>query len=403
MVSEPENDFMNDPRDLNSLPESVLYAISARIGGTGLDAVALETLRGLYRERILGRAVAYDNRQREIPSRYIKTLRWSRVRAFSFLESKFYYGAKRQFMERITAPMLARGGFDLFHGWTGECLQTLRLAKEKGIPTVLEIPTWHRTGRPPSPEDLRAPTSPEGSRWQRWKSSLLVSNARVLEEYELADLIFVLSECAKQSFLNAGISEEKLFPISRGVDVEKFTPAAAPPPIFRAIFIGALIKRKGVHLLLEAWRKLNLKNAELLLVGYLHDEMKPFVREFADDSVKLVGFSKNTPELLRSASAHVFPSFKEGCAKVTLEAAACGLPQITTRESGDVVVDGLNGIIVPARDGDALTAAIERLYGDPDLRARMGAAARQRAVENFTWDHFRANVLRAYRRARSSR
>jgi glycosyltransferase involved in cell wall biosynthesis len=92
----------------------------------------------------------------------------------------------------------------------------------------------------------------------------------------------------------------------------------------------------------------------------------------------------------------VFPSQWEGSAKVTYEAAACALPQITTREAGDVVRDGVEGIIVKPADVDAIAAGIEKLYRDPALVEHMGQAARKRMVENFTWDHFRTRLLDAY-------
>jgi glycosyltransferase involved in cell wall biosynthesis len=72
------------------------------------------------------------------------------------------------------------------------------------------------------------------------------------------------------------------------------------------------------------------------------------------------------------------------------------LPQITTREAGDVVRDGVEGIIVRPGDVDAIAAAIEHFYRHPEIVERMGAAARQRVVENFTWDHFRSRLLGAY-------
>jgi len=86
---------------------------------------------------------------------------------------------------------------------------------------------------------------------------------------------------------------------------------------------------------------------------------------------------------------------------VTFEAAAAGLPQITTYESGDAVVDGETGCVIPCNDVAALAAAIERLHGDPALCRRMGAAARERMVSQFTWDHFRLRLLEAYRVARA--
>ena len=81
---------------------------------------------------------------------------------------------------------------------------------------------------------------------------------------------------------------------------------------------------------------------------------------------------------------------------MTYEAAACGLPQFTTRESGDVVVDGIEGIIIPPGNVAALADAIRHLYDDPEVVARMSVAARSRVVENFTWDHFRERLLGAY-------
>ena len=96
---------------------------------------------------------------------------------------------------------------------------------------------------------------------------------------------------------------------------------------------------------------------------------------------------------------YVFPSHWEGSAKTVYEAAACGLPAITTREAGDVIRDGVEGIIVQPGDVDAIAAAIEHLYRHPEIVERMGTAARQRVVENFTWDHYRARLLGAYERA----
>ena len=69
---------------------------------------------------------------------------------------------------------------------------------------------------------------------------------------------------------------------------------------------------------------------------------------------------------------------------------------MVTREAGDVVRDGVDGFIIPSGDVGATAAAIEHLYSHPELVARMGAAARERVVENFTWDHFRERLLDAY-------
>ena len=378
-----------------TLPRHLLYSIFARIGGSGLDTDAFEALRASYRGGFLGKAVAYDNRQTEIPAALIHSLRWHPVRLLSYLESPYYYGAKKRYLDWIASRQLATGRFDLFHSWSGDCLQSLRVTHKLGIPSIIEIPTWHRDrGKIQREQPLPSP-SPRLSHYRQWKENLLLDRKRFLEEYDLADLLVVLSETAAETFRVQGFPEEKLFYLPRGVDVDRFKPGQRPE-IFRAIFSGALIERKGIHHLLEAWHRLNLQNAELWLVGSVHDEAKPHLKKFWRDNIRVVGFAKNPEQYLSQSTIHVFPSQCEGSAKVTYEAAACGLPQITTRESGDVVVDGVEGIIIPPGDIIALADAIRHLYDHPEIVERMSVAARARVVENFTWDHFRERLLGAY-------
>jgi len=384
--------------DTRQLPKSVLYTISARLGGSGLDLDAYETVRGLHEAGILGQAIVYANRQRIIPASLVKSLRWHPVRLLSTLDREHYYGAKKHYLDSVSRAELASGRYDLFHGWPGESLRTLREARRMGIPTIIEIPTWHRNKGKQKPAVTKSERERAAAPWpQSLLNSLLISRQQNVEEYDLATLILVLSHCAADTFRAAGIPEEKLFYLPRGVDIDRFTPAERPPEKFRAIFLGALKKRKGVHTLLEAWHGLGLKNAELVLVGHVHPEIKEFLTRYAGPSVRLEGFCKEPEKLLRTATVHIFPSTCEGSAKVTFEAAAAGLPQITTYESGDAVVDGETGCVIPCENVPALASAIERLYANTAECRRMGAAARKRMATLFTWDHFRLRLLEAYR------
>ena len=378
------------------LPRRLLYSIFARIGGSGLDTDAFETLRASYRGGFLGTAVAYDNRQREIPARYIHSLRWHPVRLISFLDRPYYYGAKKKYLDWVASRHLTNGDYDLFHSWSGDCLLSLRAAKKRGIPSIVEIPTWHRDGaKVKTDEPAPVMPRPHGSWFEKWKADLLLERQRFIEEYDLADLLLVLSETAAETFRVQGLPKEKLFYLPRGVDVDRFKPGTRPAR-FRAIFSGALIKRKGIQHVLEAWTRLKLPDAELWLVGAVHEEAKPFLKQFSRENIRVVGFVRDPENYLNQATIHVFPSQLEGSAKVTYEAAACALPQVTTREAGDVVRTGVEGIIVKPGDVDAIAAAIERFYREPVLVEQMGQAARKRIVENFTWDHFRARLLDAY-------
>ena len=376
------------------LPSSVLYSISARIGGIGLDLVALETIRGI--QPYLGKAVSFGAHAPGLDQSKMKTLRFHPIRLLSNLESKYYYAAKKRATDRVSAQFLRTGRFDLFHGWSGSSLGSLRAAKQLGIPSLLEIPTWHRQKGKVLPAKTEQEIAMENAPIpQRWLNQLLISRHETNEEYELADLILVESEKAADSFRVLGFPEDKLFSMPQGVDVNLFHPGEMPS-IFRAVFVGALIKRKGVHTLIEAWRKLKLGNAELLLAGYPHDEIKPYLQDLPDN-VKVLGFRKDVENVYRAGSVHIFPSSLEGSAKTTYEAAASGIAQITTKEAGDVVVDGLTGVVIPPNDVDALANAIQQLYDQPGLVRSYGAAGRKRVVENFTWDHFRQRVLNAYR------
>jgi glycosyltransferase involved in cell wall biosynthesis len=383
------------PPEPDALPKHLLYSIFARIGGSGLDTDAFETLRASYRGGFLGRAIAYDNRQTEIPARYIHSLRWHPVRLISFMDRPYYYGAKKKYLDWIASRQLATGRYDLFHSWSGDCLQSLRVAHKLGIPSIVEIPTWHRdrgkvvADRAPAP-----PPAPD----RNWKENLLQTRERFLEEYDLASMLFVLSEKAAETFRVQGFPEEKLFYLPRGVDVDRFKPGVRPP-IFRAVFSGALIERKGIHHLLEAWHRLALPDAELWLVGAVHAEAKPHLEKYWRDNIRVVGFVRDVETYLSQGTVHIFPSQCEGSAKVVYEAAACGLPQITTREAGDVVNDGVEGIIIQPGNVGQLASAILELYRHPDTVLRMSEAARKRVVDNFTWDHFRSRLLVAYEKA----
>src|SRR6266480_3126072 len=112
------------PPVARTLPRHLLYSIFARIGGSGLDTDTFETLRASYRGGFLGKAIAYDNRQKEIPASLIRSLRWHPVRLISFLDRPYYYGAKKKYLDWITSREVATGRYDLFHSWSGDCLRS---------------------------------------------------------------------------------------------------------------------------------------------------------------------------------------------------------------------------------------------------------------------------------------
>jgi glycosyltransferase involved in cell wall biosynthesis len=397
------------PVDALREPKSLLYAINARIGGYGLDLNAHESLLLADERGYLGKAIGYDNRQQDISPRYIMSLRWHPVRLLSSQDPAIYNDAKKKYVDWVASRQLKTRRYDLFHGWSGNSVRSLRVAKRRGIPSVLEIPLWHVDKIKAEPAEKAEP-SPEEQRGRSTERLLrrlfTVTRQQILEEYDLADLLLVPSQCSAKSFLATGIPEEKLFLLGAGVDTELFRndESAEVPNAFsaerpmRAVFCGALTRRKGVHFLLEAWHKLSLPYAQLTLVGTIHEDIKPALEQFAAPSINAVGFTSCVDEVFRQSDVHIFPSECEGSPKSVYEACAAGLPQITTFESGDVVLNEVNGLIVPPNDVVALANAIRRLYKSPRRILYFGRAARQRAEAEFTWDHFRERLARAYDR-----
>ena len=321
----------------------------------------------------------------------------------SALGSKDYYAAKKRWLDFLAARALRSGAFDAFHGWSGECYHSLVECRLMGIPSVMDVPTWHRNKGVIKPAETKSEREARlrDRGWRDWRKHLHATRAQNLAEYDLVDVLLMPSEKSAETFRVAGIPESKLHYVGRGVDIGRYQPAEKGPEVFRVIFVGALIKRKGVHLLLEAWKKLNLADAELVLVGSVHDEIKPALSEFATSSVKVVGFTNSVQDELRRSAVFAFPSECEGFAKSTLEAAACGLPLIATRESGDAIVDRETGFVIPPNNVDALAQAMERASKARDVLAAMGKRARERVEVRFTWDHYRERILEGYKKAKA--
>jgi glycosyltransferase involved in cell wall biosynthesis len=152
--------------------------------------------------------------------------------------------------------------------------------------------------------------------------------------------------------------------------------------------------------LLQAWKRLDLKNAELVLIGDVAPEMKSFMHQYATPTVRFEGFlpSARVAQWYRDSDVFAFPSVNEGLARVLLEAMATGLPVIATTSSGaeDCVTPGVDGTIVPPRDPDALAQAILWHSQNRDATARMGNAARAKVEARFTVPHYEDRMIGVY-------
>ncbi len=285
---------------------------------------------------------------------------------------------------------------DIFVVWSSFGLYSLRKAKELGAKVVLECGSSHilyatkilkeeyeKFGVKPSIESLPHPKTTE----------------KMLQEYQEADYIAIPSFFVKRTFLENNIPESKLIHIPYGVDLSNFKQVPKKDNIFRIIFAGTICLRKGVQYLIQAFNELKLPNSELVLLGYVDEDIKDFLKRHLNDKIII----KHVPhfELYKEysqGSIFVLPSIEEGLARVILEAMACGLPVIVTTNTGgeDIIREGIDGFIIPIRDIEKLKEKILYFYKNPEIVKEMGENAKQRVKTGFTWDDYGEKMINAY-------
>lgn len=159
---------------------------------------------------------------------------------------------------------------------------------------------------------------------------------------------------------------------------------------FVIISIGRLVKRKGFEFLIEAMNKIQNPNIKLLLVGDGPEkkQIQQLIKKYnLDNRVKLLGkvSTEEKYKLLLLSEIFVLPSLHEGFGIVILEAMSVGLPVIVTNNGGqtDIVLDGINGFLIPICNAEKIAEKILQLYLNPQLREKMSLNNIDR-IKNFS-------------------
>jgi len=284
----------------------------------------------------------------------------------------------------------------LLHCFDGSARYTMRAAKQRGIMTVHEI-TLPAIAADLFEEERKRLGFTENKRRIWWGSKIWMT--RLVEEYRAADFLVAQSRLTVDYLLQMGIPPSQIILLPLGVDTGRFSPASAKniDRPFRALFVGQLGIRKGLHHLLEAWQQLDLPNAELLLAGSVDKH------QFGDKvlgkyrgAYRWLGFVEaQLPKVYQDSAIFILPSLAEGAALVMHEAMASGLPCIVSTNVGCTLRDGVEGFVIPIGDVKALEDRILRLYAEPKLRQTMGMAARARA-EQLTWQEYGRRLALMY-------
>lgn len=219
-----------------------------------------------------------------------------------------------------------------------------------------------------------------------------------------ADVAFFVSAAARDRAGARGYETARPRVVPNGVDASTFSPAseATTTGSPTVVFAGRMDDQKGVDILLRAAARLPLgTRVRLAGGGWKEAEYTRLARELGvGDRVEFLGQVLRTelPAILRSASVVVVPSRYENLPLAVLEGMACGVAVVASRVGGvsEMLEDGVEGLLVPADDAEALAKALTFVLADPARAAGMGEAGRRRVMADFTWDSVAARVEAAY-------
>ena len=264
---------------------------------------------------------------------------------------------------------------DAFFGFNTNCLETIEYLRGQGVFTVVDQVDPGKVE-----EDLCVE---EAARWPGWaKTPGRMPQSywdRLTAEWDAADAVLVNSPWSAEALIEQGVPASKIMVVPLAIDVAGGTPVAdkeAAAASLKVLWLGSVILRKGIQYLVEAARILQKTKIEFLVAGPVGISATA-VSSFPPNMRLLGRITRDQlTEIYRQSDVFVLPTLSDGFAITQLEAMAEGLPVVVTPNCGRVVTDGVDGLIVPARNGAVLADALVRLDEDRELLQRMSANAR---------------------------
>ncbi|MDB5134429.1 MAG: glycosyl transferase [Mucilaginibacter sp.] len=287
---------------------------------------------------------------------------------------------------------------DAYIGISGSGLHAGKVAKSRGAGYIMDRGSSH----------IRYVDEVMSEEYRRLKLPWTPINPWLIEneeaEAEEANIITVPSEFSRKTFIGQGTDPNKLRVVPYGVSLKEFYPVGkASDDCFRIVFVGQLSVRKGILYLLDAFHTFKHPKKELILVGNIDNSIKHLIDAGVHDNIRFVG---NVPrdqvkKYVSTAHALVLPSIEDGFGLVLIQAAACGCPLIASTNTGfsTLFSHEKEGLLVEARNAQALADAFTRLADDPSLRERMSVACVERVKELGGWKTYADSMVAVAREA----
>jgi glycosyltransferase involved in cell wall biosynthesis len=373
---------MNKPRILYSFP----FTIGTRgVGHTAYHQVVGLVNQGLEVSLFCGfsvNSISGLRYQRQTLSLYGLKLpiRPLGVIRASVLHDSIVARALRQFYSRV----------DIVHCWPCAALQTLKVARELGIGTVLERPSAHTAYvfDVCEKECLKLHVTLKRSHYAKFNRRKL---AREEAEFAAADWLLCPSDFVTKTFIERGFEQKRLIRHQYGFDPAVFSPAEqaqrqSNSPSFTMVYVGDCFPLKGLHFAIQAWLGSKASRfGKFYICGRFNSGYKEVLKDQLNHpSIECIGFVPDVEKIMHRSDVLVLPSLAEGSALVTYEARACGCVLLVSDASGAVCEHNKHGLVHKAGDVQTLTEHINLLATKPRLISTLRANSLA-DTQNLTW------------------
>ncbi len=170
------------------------------------------------------------------------------------------------------------------------------------------------------------------------------------------------------------------------------------------VFVGRLVKDKGINELINAYKRINDTSVKLLLVGTYEKDLDPLLPETEQEintnpNIISVGWQSDVRPYFAISDILAFPSYREGFPNVVMQAGSMGLPSIVTDINGcnEIIEDGVNGIIIPPQDANSLFENLQKLIENEDKLSELSKKARTMITERYERQFVWECILKEYR------
>ena len=302
--------------------------------------------------------------------------------------------ARKRTWQSLLAAVRREGRGAIVWLWPGAPIELLHQLKAAGAIVVREMINTHEG-------TARRILDAEYSRLGILANHRLTDESvqREQDHLKLADYIVSPSDGVDESLREWGFSGERVIRSTFGWSPGDFAGTARADlegQGIKAVFVGRVGIRKGIHLALAAWARAEIRGT-LFVVGGEDADVAPLLAPYRDrPDVRFVPYTRDLASVYRAADFMFFPTLEEGAPLVCYQASGCGLPVLTSPMGrGRLVEHGTSGFIVDPHDEEGTVAHLRTLAGDADLRRSFGEQARQRAAK-FDWSSAAAQRAEAF-------